>query len=59
MECPECGEDMGEPIDTTYSNTNTKRVTVGQHTGDIYRCEFCEIRWIDNFLSGRMEQWFD
>jgi len=51
MECPDCGKDMGDPTDTIYSNVDTKRASVGQHTGDIYTCENCEIRWLDDFLS--------
>ena len=57
MECPDCNEEMGDPVDTTRSNVETKRTKVGQHTGDIYRCEKCEIAWIDDFLTQRMHVW--
>ena len=52
MECPECHVDMGDPVDTTYSNVCTSRAKVGQHTGDIYRCDGCELVWLDDFLTG-------
>ena len=52
MICPDCENEMGEPSDTTYSNIKTKRAEIGQHTGDIYKCETCELCWIDDFLSG-------
>lgn len=57
MTCPECGNDMEHPIDTTYSNIKTERAEIGQHTGDIYFCEVCEERWIDDFLSGEVYIW--
>jgi len=51
MNCPNCDVDMGDPVDTTYSNITTKRADIGQHTGDIYFCEKCEGYWLDDFLS--------
>lgn len=57
MNCPDCGSDMGDPVDTTYSNTNTTRASVGQHTGDIYYCEKCEVHWLDNFLDQKVVAW--
>ena len=54
--CPECSKAM-EQIDTTYSNTKTSRVEVGQHTGDIYFCKHCEQHYIDNMLTGNIEAW--
>jgi len=42
---------MGNPVDTTYSNMKTERAEIGQQTGDIYKCETCELFWIDDFLS--------
>jgi len=51
MECPECNIEMGDPIDTTYSNITTKRASKGQHTGNIYKCESCQIFWLDDFLT--------
>jgi hypothetical protein len=57
MICPDCGLEMGDPVDTTYSNINTNRAFVGEHTGDIYYCEECEIRWLDDFLSGETVVW--
>lgn len=56
MTCPECGNEMVQ-IDTTYSNINTSRTTVGQHTCDIYHCDYCEESYLDNFLSGQIEAW--
>jgi len=49
--CPDCGNEMGNPVDTTYSNMKTERAEIGQQTGDIYKCETCELFWIDDFLS--------
>ena len=54
--CPECGKEMKQ-IDTTYSNIKTNRCEIGQHTGDIYRCEICEMAYIDNMISGELEPW--
>jgi len=56
MECPECNSEM-EQTDTTYSNINTKRAYIGQHTGDIYWCEKCETHYIDDFLIGKLVGW--
>lgn len=56
MECPECQKEL-EIHDTTYSNINTHRAKIGQHTGDIYKCEDCEQCWIDNKLTGNIESW--
>lgn len=56
MNCLSCGKEM-EITDTTYSNINTDRACVGQHTGDIYTCEDCEQHFIDNFLTGNFEGW--
>lgn len=57
LDCPECGRNMGERVDTTYSNVNTPRADKGEHTGDIFRCDSCEIRWIDDFLENTLRQW--
>jgi hypothetical protein len=57
MNCPDCGAEMGDPVDTTYSNVTTGRARVGQHTGDIYSCEKCELRWLDDFLSQKVVVW--
>lgn len=54
MECPICEKEI-PLVDTTYSNIDTKRASVGQHTGDIYVCEDCEQHFIDNFLTGNFE----
>lgn len=56
MDCPECGKEM-ILHDTTYSNVTTGRATVGQHTGDIYRCEDCEQDYIDDFLTDKLYPW--
>ena len=53
MNCPQCDNEMGERVDYTYSNVNTDRCKVGQHTGDIYKCEQCGICWLDSFLDNR------
>ena len=56
MECLNCKKEM-ELIDTTYSNIKTDRANIGQHTGDIYSCAECDKMFIDNFLSGKVEDW--
>lgn len=56
MDCKECNSEM-EMIDTTYSNINTPRAYKGQYTGDIYKCEKCELFYLDNFLNGELEIW--
>lgn len=56
MECPECGKEM-ILHDSTYSNINTGRSKIGQHTGDIYRCEDCEQDYIDDFLTDKLYRW--
>lgn len=57
LECPDCGGEMDQN-DTTYSNIKTGRAEVGQHTGDIYFCEKCEISWLENFLNNsKLERW--
>ena len=58
MECPDCDFEMGDPVDTTYSNHKTSRAEKGQHTGDIYSCEKCDIKWLDDFLTRRMHIWY-
>lgn len=55
--CFNCESELEEIHDTTYSNIETERCSVGQHTGDIYYCENCELMTIDCFLSGRQRQW--
>ena len=57
MNCPECDSEMGEPVDTTYSNINTERASKGQHTGNIYWCEQCECHYLDNFLTHQTYPW--
>lgn len=55
--CPDCGNEMGDPVDTTFSNMHTDRAKPGQHTGDIYECEKCGQRWIDDFLNDVFRPW--
>lgn len=55
--CPDCGTDLYEVIDTTYSNYQSKRCYEGQHTGDIYWCEDCECRYIDDFVDNCVRYW--
>ena len=55
--CPDCDTEM-EQIDTTYSNINTNRCRIGQHTGNVYKCETCECSWLENFLNNsKLERW--
>ena len=55
--CPDCDIVLGDPVDTTHSNINTSRASIGQHTGDIYYCEKCDIHWLDDFLSQQVVAW--
>lgn len=58
IECPDCGEHLGEPVDTTYSNTGRDIRPVDPcHTGDIYFCEKCECKWIHDFISEKIYVW--
>ena len=58
MDCPDCGKDMGEAHDKTYSNTGKKYPGVDpNHTGDIYKCEDCECLWLDNFITKNIEKY--
>ncbi|HPL75494.1 MAG TPA: hypothetical protein PKW18_13125 [Candidatus Sumerlaeota bacterium] len=58
MDCPKCGKDMGDPVDTTYSNTGRDiRPVNPAHTGDIYACEECECKWLHDFISGQVRRW--
>jgi len=54
--CLECGKEL-DIHDTTYSNINTERTKIDQHTGNIYKCEDCGMCFIDNFLTGKIERW--
>jgi DnaJ-class molecular chaperone len=54
MNCPECNGEMGDPVDTTYSNTGS---TKGRHTGDIYYCENCKTFWLDDYLRNKVVHW--
>lgn len=57
IDCPGCGKELEEPEDTTYSNIKTSRAEIGQHTGDIYYCEKCEVWWLDDFLDNEVRIW--
>jgi hypothetical protein len=59
INCYHCHKELTDVHDTTYSNINTARASVGQHTGNIYKCddEDCEGYSIDNFLTGKVESW--
>jgi len=50
--CPECGEEM-ELVDITCLSAGWCSV----HTGDIYFCETCEIKWLYDFISGKVRRW--
>lgn len=57
IQCPTCENELVDIHDTTYSNISTSRCNAGDHTGDIYVCEECDERWLDNFLTGGIEEW--
>ena len=55
MECPECGSTMNIS-DTTFSNVNTERAKIGQHTGNVYHCDGCGESFLENLLNdGKLE----
>lgn len=56
MNCTNCKQEM-EQTDTTYSNMNTDRAKVGQHTGNIYTCEPCGLHVLENLLTDSIEPW--
>ena len=57
MKCPDCNIEI-EKVNTTYSNMNTERAKIGQHTGNIYKCEQCENHYLENFLNNhKLERW--
>ncbi len=56
LECLGCGSVL-YVHDTLYSNINTSRAVVGQHTGNVFKCEDCECYWVDDFLSGSVHEW--
>jgi len=58
MKCPDCGGDMGEPVDTTFSTTGITTYGVDpKHTGDIYYCEKCDVKWLDDFIEEKVRVW--
>lgn len=57
INCPCCGNELYEIVDTTYSNYQSKRCYEGQHTGNIYYCEDCELSVIDDFLDDCVRVW--
>jgi hypothetical protein len=54
MECPACKNEM-EFEESVHSNYESQRAKVGEHTGDVYKCKECELIYLDNFLSGKLE----
>jgi len=56
MTCPECQKEM-ELVDSTYCNYNSTRADKGQHTGDIYYCVACDIKWLDDFINRCIKVW--
>jgi hypothetical protein len=57
INCPDCDKELDEVIDTTYSNYNSGRCYEGQHTGDVYWCDVCEQRYIDDFVNNCVRYW--
>lgn len=58
MDCVYCGEEIiSEPTDTTYSNYNSHRTKMGQHTGNIYTCDACGGLVLDDLLNGVVREW--
>lgn len=57
IKCCECGSELEEIVDTTYANYTNHRVNNGDHTGDIYDCEKCDCRIIDDKLNGCLRVW--
>lgn len=57
INCAHCDAEVEGVHDTTYANYNSGRAVIGQHTGDIYKCEVCDELSIDDFLYGEIRQW--
>lgn len=57
INCPECGKELDEIIDTTFSNYQSKRCYQGQHTGNVYWCDSCEYKVLDDFLDNCVRFW--
>jgi phage FluMu protein Com len=57
INCIECDKELAEVHDTTYSNVTTHRCNVGDHTGNIYKCDDCDILIIDDFLNHDIYEW--
>ena len=57
ISCPFCEKELEEVVDTTYSNYNSKRCYDGQYTGNIYWCEDCECKVIDDFVNSCVREW--
>lgn len=57
IECPECGNLLEERCDTTYSNFLHSKAKYPNHTGDIYKCEECDVYWLENFITNKIESW--
>ena len=57
IQCCECDNELEEVKDTLYSNITTHRCNEGDHTGDIYECEECDIWVVDDLLTNSIYQW--
>jgi hypothetical protein len=55
--CFNCGEEIEDVHDTLFSNVNTERCRAGEHTGNVYLCDACDLYTVDCFLSGTERQW--
>lgn len=56
LNCLTCDEELGIH-DILYSNIDIHRAKRGQDTGYVYKCENCECYWLDNFMTGDIEEW--
>lgn len=57
VKCPEC-KNLMRLNDTTHSNIKTERANIGDHTGNIYKCDNCKNYWLENFLNNNhLEIW--
>lgn len=58
IDCPDCGDPLNEPTDTTYCNMKSSdKAAYKDHTGDIYTCEKCDCFWLDSFIRDQIELW--
>ena len=56
MSCPDCLQELEEPVDEVHSNYDSKRYKEGETTGYIYKCEACDALFIKR-INGSIDYW--